>query len=207
MSLEEELGWSVRDNHCSTLKQYIISAFTPKGRLRRRDFLITLLVIFAVMFILSFIPAAYNAQCQMEFAEVYYHDATFFGTFWELTFSLAAEYVFLNMIYLIILPMFSLIPCLLPFCIIVCPKPAEDPQILFEILLLWFVLDLIAAYFILCCTIRRLHDSGYSGWNLLLVCIPIASLFLFYPLLTADVGYQNKYGSDPRLPYEGQYTD
>jgi len=32
MSVEEASGWSVRDNHCSTLKQYIISAFTPKGR-------------------------------------------------------------------------------------------------------------------------------------------------------------------------------
>lgn len=56
-----------------------------------------------------------------------------------------------------------------------------------------FILPLIAV------TVRRLHDSGKSGWLVLLRLIPYIGRFavLVMLLLEGDI-YENKYGDNPR---------
>ena len=63
---------------------------------------------------------------------------------------------------------------------------------------------LAALYFIhlvpaLAVTVRRLHDTGKSGWLYLLALIPyIGSLIIFiFTVIKGDRG-DNKYGSDPK---------
>ena len=63
---------------------------------------------------------------------------------------------------------------------------------------------LAAIYFIhlvpgLAVTVRRLHDTGKSGWLYLLVIIPyIGSLIIFiFTVIEGDKG-DNKYGPDPK---------
>lgn len=62
-------------------------------------------------------------------------------------------------------------------------------------------------YLIFCCCMSRLHDTGSMN-NLIYWFIPIIGVFIlsFILLFSADKG-TNEYGSDPRLPYEGQYGD
>lgn len=205
MSVEEELGWSIRDNHCSTLKQYIMSSFTPKGRLRRKDFLITLLAIFIVMYILAYIPAYIRSQECIAYREFLFPDVTLIYALWEEISTNAAETTAFTIICFISVCVISLFPILslVLFCLYF--KMPDTVPYSCVAAFAWFIWTLFFVYLIFCCVVRRLHDSGYSGWYLLLMCIPFVSLFLFYPLLTADAGYQNKYGSDPRKPYEGQY--
>ena len=63
---------------------------------------------------------------------------------------------------------------------------------------------LIALYFghlvpALAVTVRRLHDTGKSGWMYLLVIIPyIGNLIIFiFTVIEGDKG-DNKYGPDPK---------
>ena len=63
---------------------------------------------------------------------------------------------------------------------------------------------LVALYFIhlvpaLAVTVRRLHDTGKSGWLYLLALIPyIGSLIIFiFTVIKGDRG-DNKYGPDPK---------
>ena len=63
---------------------------------------------------------------------------------------------------------------------------------------------LVALYFghlvpALAVTVRRLHDTGKSGWMYLLVIIPyIGSLIIFiFTVIKGDRG-DNKYGPDPK---------
>jgi len=213
MSVEEASGWSVRDNHCSTLKQYIISAFTPKGRLRRRDFFFTLLAILIVMYVLAYIPAYVRAQecigweenMKSLFPEV---TLPIYGTLWDEMRTNAIDITVFAIFCLVSVSAVSVYPVL--WFVIFCLSFKMRDTVPYSSITVfaWLMWTFIFVYLIYCCTIRRLHDSGYNGWNLLLVCIPFVSLFLFYLLLIAnDAGYQNKYGSDPRLPYEGQYVD
>lgn len=47
--------------------------------------------------------------------------------------------------------------------------------------------------------VRRLHDTGRSGWWLLLTLIPIAGLIVLIFLIFAGEGAENDYGINPKL--------
>ena len=51
-------------------------------------------------------------------------------------------------------------------------------------------------------SVRRLHDTGRSGWFLLIVLIPIlgALALLYFMVSEGDAG-PNEYGPDPKDPY------
>jgi uncharacterized membrane protein YhaH (DUF805 family) len=48
--------------------------------------------------------------------------------------------------------------------------------------------------------VRRLHDTGKSGWYLLLSLIPLVSLIVFIFTLLESDNFTNKYGKDPKNP-------
>jgi uncharacterized membrane protein YhaH (DUF805 family) len=66
--------------------------------------------------------------------------------------------------------------------------------------LLFFVL--LVAHFIpsLALTVRRLHDTGKSGWWYLIVFVPYLGNFVIFifTLIDGDEG-ENKYGPNPKL--------
>jgi len=47
--------------------------------------------------------------------------------------------------------------------------------------------------------VRRLHDTGRSGWWLLLAVVPIANIALLVFLILEGVAGPNAYGPDPKL--------
>ena len=59
-------------------------------------------------------------------------------------------------------------------------------------------------------SVRRLHDTGKSGWYLLIALIPIiGGLYLIYLMFKEGDQGQNQYGSDPKGiinddPFAGQ---
>jgi uncharacterized membrane protein YhaH (DUF805 family) len=64
-----------------------------------------------------------------------------------------------------------------------------------ELLGLLVVLFLLAAAVpTLAAAVRRLHDTGRSGWLLLIALIPFAGLVLLVFLLTAGDAGENRYG-------------
>ena len=60
----------------------------------------------------------------------------------------------------------------------------------------WYLAHLVPS---LAVTVRRLHDTGKSGWFYLLAIIPyIGGLIIFiFTVIEGDKGY-NKYGPDPK---------
>ena len=59
------------------------------------------------------------------------------------------------------------------------------------------------AYFIsalssIAITVRRLHDSGKSGWYILFLPIPLLQLVLLFFLLLPGENDDNQYGENPR---------
>ncbi|WP_159447440.1 DUF805 domain-containing protein [Moheibacter sediminis] len=76
-------------------------------------------------------------------------------------------------------------------------KPFEIYQ---HIIGLYILLTIVPSLAIL---VRRMHDSGRSGWNLLLFFVPIFGLFylvviLFYMIDESDDG-GNKWGENPKF--------
>ncbi|MCA8927885.1 MAG: DUF805 domain-containing protein [Alphaproteobacteria bacterium] len=52
--------------------------------------------------------------------------------------------------------------------------------------------------------VRRLHDTGNSGWWFLLVLVPLLNLILFlYLLLKRGTDGPNRFGSDPKTAVLG----
>lgn len=51
-------------------------------------------------------------------------------------------------------------------------------------------------------TTRRLHDTGHSGWYVLLSVVPLVGLVILI-VFTASDGDSgaNRYGADPKAPY------
>lgn len=49
--------------------------------------------------------------------------------------------------------------------------------------------------------VRRLHDTGKSGWNFLLVFTIIGILYVLYLLIKEGDFGLNKYGEDPKIYY------
>jgi len=47
--------------------------------------------------------------------------------------------------------------------------------------------------------VRRLHDSGKSGWMMLIVLIPMIGIIWYIILMTIDSDFgENQYGEDPK---------
>ena len=51
--------------------------------------------------------------------------------------------------------------------------------------------------------VRRLHDTGKSGWWLLLVIVPFGAFFVIYFLAQPGVAGPNQYGPDPKAGEAG----
>lgn len=52
-------------------------------------------------------------------------------------------------------------------------------------------------------SVRRLHDTGHSGWLYLLIIIPIlGSLFLLYFFVCDSAPEENRYGKRPKYAQE-----
>jgi uncharacterized membrane protein YhaH (DUF805 family) len=47
-------------------------------------------------------------------------------------------------------------------------------------------------------SVRRLHDTGKSGWWLLLVVVPFGAFVVLYFLIQVGVAGPNQYGPDPK---------
>ena len=61
------------------------------------------------------------------------------------------------------------------------------------------VIDAILVASIICASIRRLHDTGKSGWNVLWYFIPLIGWIIVVVLLCkASVPGDNQYGPQPR---------
>lgn len=74
----------------------------------------------------------------------------------------------------------------------------SDEFILFTIL---YFLYLLAVFLpVLAVTVRRLHDSGKSGWWYLIALVPYAGgiVLLVFMCLDSDVGHNN-YGPNPKM--------
>ena len=47
--------------------------------------------------------------------------------------------------------------------------------------------------------VRRLHDTGKSGWLMLLGLVPIANFYLIYLLAIEGTPGDNEFGSNPKM--------
>ena len=76
-------------------------------------------------------------------------------------------------------------------------KEVSDNSLFFKIGVVAFIvviLYLVLVYFSV--TVRRLHDSSHSGWNILLRFIPyIGSLIVLYMLCIKSDDGENEYGA------------
>ena len=72
-------------------------------------------------------------------------------------------------------------------------------KVFFEVVgLLWLIWNLASVIPGLAVSIRRLHDTGHSGWNVLLSLIPfIGPMILLFFYLTESQSGSNKYGINP----------
>jgi uncharacterized membrane protein YhaH (DUF805 family) len=66
--------------------------------------------------------------------------------------------------------------------------------IVLAIIVLALLIPTLAVY------VRRLHDTGKSGWYFLLNFIPLVSLVVFIFTLLESDKFTNKYGKDPKNP-------
>lgn len=74
---------------------------------------------------------------------------------------------------------------------------SEDAAMIIGVL--YFILSLALFLPHLGVTIRRLHDTGKSGWYWLIMLIPIAGIFIFVAqLIKPSSPEDNKYGPAPK---------
>ena len=56
---------------------------------------------------------------------------------------------------------------------------------------------------VLAVSVRRLHDTGRSGWWVIIALLPLVGLaFLYFALKEGDAG-PNRFGADPKVAVEG----
>ncbi|MGM0834836.1 MAG: DUF805 domain-containing protein [Bacillota bacterium] len=89
--------------------------------------------------------------------------------------------------------MFALISALISLALTIVESVSDLSQILTGIYSLFIFLPSLAV------SIRRLHDTGKSGWWFLIVLIPIvgAIILLVFMCLDSEEG-MNKYGPNPK---------
>ena len=64
--------------------------------------------------------------------------------------------------------------------------------------LVWILATIVPALAVL---VRRLHDTGKSGWWALMILLPVAgAIVLLVFTVTDSDGIANKYGVSPKLP-------
>ena len=64
--------------------------------------------------------------------------------------------------------------------------------------LIWILATIVPALAVL---VRRLHDTGKSGWWALMILLPVAgAIVLLVFTVTDSDGIANKYGVSPKLP-------
>lgn len=69
-------------------------------------------------------------------------------------------------------------------------------QIFFGLYFVYLLAVLVPLFTV---SVRRLHDTGRSGWWLLLIFVPIVSLALIFPMMIEGDPSPNKYGPNPKL--------
>ncbi|HET9131136.1 MAG TPA: DUF805 domain-containing protein [Terriglobia bacterium] len=81
------------------------------------------------------------------------------------------------------------------FLIALLDKAGTIPMLLLGVYCLAIIIPAIAVAF------RRLHDTGRSGWWLLLAIVPFGGIVLFvFNVLPGESG-DNAYGPDPKTAY------
>lgn len=71
------------------------------------------------------------------------------------------------------------------------------PEGVQELIILLVVLVIVVPNLAL--SVRRLHDSGLSGWWVLIAGIPVGNLVYLWMMFRPGTTGPNKFGSDPRL--------
>lgn len=57
-------------------------------------------------------------------------------------------------------------------------------------------------------TVRRFHDMGKSGWNILIRFIPVIGGIWYLVLMCSDSEYRiNKYGPNPKQPIDNEINE
>ena len=64
--------------------------------------------------------------------------------------------------------------------------------------LVWILATIVPALAVL---VRRLHDTGKSGWWALMILLPVAGaiVLLVFTVMDSDA-HENQYGASPKLP-------
>ncbi|TGB01462.1 DUF805 domain-containing protein [Halobacillus salinus] len=77
------------------------------------------------------------------------------------------------------------------------PLVTEDapPTILFYIMLLYYLGTILPT---LAVTVRRLHDSGRSGWWFLISFIPLIGAIVMLVFTVMESDSENRFGSNPK---------
>ena len=76
-------------------------------------------------------------------------------------------------------------------------------QISFVLIPIFIIISLIFLFPTLTIMVRRLHDTGRSGWFLLLLLIPIIGWIILTIWFCQDSDYQNEYGPSPKVVSSG----
>ena len=74
---------------------------------------------------------------------------------------------------------------------------AIDSQIPYMIYMLAVLVPSLAV------TVRRLHDTGRSGWWILIGCVPLVNITLLVFLCLEGAHEVNEYGANPKLAPQG----
>jgi uncharacterized membrane protein YhaH (DUF805 family) len=73
-----------------------------------------------------------------------------------------------------------------------------NPSLALPLISLYALYSLASFIPTLSCSVRRLHDTGRSGFYLLLSFIPLVGLILIYILAIDSVPGSNEYGPNPK---------
>ena len=76
-------------------------------------------------------------------------------------------------------------------------------QISFVLIPIFIIISLIFLFPTFTIMIRRLHDTGRSGWFLLLLLIPIIGWIILTIWFCQDSDYKNEYGPSPKVVSSG----
>lgn len=66
--------------------------------------------------------------------------------------------------------------------------------VLYGMMVIWGLVNFLP---ILATTVRRLHDTGKSGWLYLVCCIPVIGYILLLVFMLQESGPDNQYGANP----------
>ena len=97
----------------------------------------------------------------------------------------------LTFIFLLLLSFLDL-TVTVAFSITSSPEYEHISAVFYFVILLALFIPLLSA------AVRRLHDSGFSGWWLLVFLLPFGSLVLLFLLCKRGTPGSNRFGADPR---------